>query len=292
MFSFGYILDVSRLFFQCPSAITMIGHGSEDTGNYIQRRIKQKWLKQKIVKRNTHGFEIYLNLNDSGSISPNIAIAGTYEPHITRLFRKLVRPGMVVIDVGANIGWYTLMAANLTAGSGLVISLEPDPTTFSLLVKSVHENSFSNVKPIEKCASDSIGHATLFLSEDENKGANSIVRQIGKNRKNVPAITIDKLLDDLQISGVGLIKIDAEGAEPLVLEGLSEHLPRTRSIILEWNNDLWDQHGTLLACLSRYYNFYEISRSPFLIKKIPVEVLYKTKKTRKIDVYLQNKMLK
>src|SRR5919109_3585908 len=89
---------------------------------------------------------------------------GALEPHEVSLFTDAVAQGAVVLDVGANIGWYTLLAARAAGPSGHVYSFEPDPRTLPSLEQNVRANGFSNVSVIPKAASDASRRQTLYLS--------------------------------------------------------------------------------------------------------------------------------
>src|SRR5512138_2867115 len=89
-----------------------------------------------------HGQTMYLDPGDS----MGLAIQGTYEPEETEAVLRSVKSGMVVVDIGANIGYYTLLFARLVGPQGRVIAFEPDPATFALLKKNVDSNQHRNVE--------------------------------------------------------------------------------------------------------------------------------------------------
>ena len=158
--------------------------------------------------------------------SPDMA-ADRYEPATTHLFREFLTPGMVVVDIGANVGYFSLLAADLVGPAGTVYAVEPEPQNNAILRKNVHLNSYSNVRVIEKAVSNRTGPVQLFLSALDN-GSHSISDAAARGVAGdvqVAATTLDDLLEDEGWPKVDLVKIDVEGAEMLVLEGMTL-LPR------------------------------------------------------------------
>ena len=134
----------------------------------------------------------------------------------------------VVVDVGANIGWYTLRAARRAKK---VYAFEPEPTNYELLQKAVRANGFSNVELEKLIVGDTDGETDLFLSIDA--GRHSTVRKSGR-KITVKCTTLDSFLPTQTID---VLKVDVEGAESRVLAGADEGIKggRIRNIIMELN---------------------------------------------------------
>jgi FkbM family methyltransferase len=181
-----------------------------------------------------HGIYIYLNPQDT-EVSARIAKLHVWERRITRGFLKLIRRGSLVVDAGANIGWYTLLSAH--AGCK-VHAFEPDPVSFSLLSKSVERNNFTDVALHNSCLLEYDGEAKLSLSNTRDKGKNSVVWRYGENSLNVPCAKLDTLFP---VETIDVLKIDVEGAEPNVISGARKMIGegRIRRVILEWKPRLW-----------------------------------------------------
>jgi tRNA G37 N-methylase Trm5 len=111
------------------------------------------------------GHKMYLDSKESLDLS----IYGVYEEYETDLIKKEIDRGDVVLDLGANIGYYTLLFAKKVGDEGRVYAFEPDPTNFSLLKKNVEINGYRNVVLIQKAVSNKNGKLKLYLNED-NKG--------------------------------------------------------------------------------------------------------------------------
>lgn len=151
--------------------------------------------------------------------SRQVFMSGCYETPVTRLFRALVRPGDTVIDVGANAGYFSLLAAALVGGSGQVHSFEPSPLVADRLQHNILLNSCSHVTLHRVAVSDAQGSVQLHLSESTNTGMTSLRRLAGAHGKpvDVASIAIDSMISGMP--RVRLVKIDVEGAEHLVLKG-------------------------------------------------------------------------
>jgi FkbM family methyltransferase len=215
----------------------------------------------------THGFDIYLDPSDLG-VSPSIGVLGWHEMKTTELFIKLIRRGSTVVDVGANIGFFTLLSAELVGERGTVLSFEPEPTSFSLLNQSIKRNNFDNVRLFQKCISNVDGQQLLYLSATHNKGLHSIARDLGGPSILVESARLDTIASTLGVGSIDLLKIDVEGAEPAVLQGamclLSES--RVRNIVMEWEHpETWARYDDILDMVFAKFDVYEFIRSlPFL----------------------------
>jgi FkbM family methyltransferase len=172
---------------------------------------------------------MHLDARDSLDLSLN----GVYEPFETEIIHRLVRKGDTVLDIGANIGYYTLILARQIGHSGRVFAFEPDPENFALLKKNVAANGYNNVILVNAALSDHRGTLKLYLCE-ENRGDLRIYSS-GDDRRaiEVPAITADDYLAEHSAEAT-LVKMDVQGAEGRVLRGLETNLGRAAHVILEF----------------------------------------------------------
>jgi FkbM family methyltransferase len=258
-----YTLAAAKRLARHPSAFASFFGGTDA----LNKLLVDLYSKNPVQCVRTHGFDILLDPNDLG-VSPSIGVLGWHEMKTTELFIKLVGLGSTVIDVGANIGYFTLLAAKLVGNNGIVISFEPEPTSFSLLTKSVGMNNFDNVTLAQKCISNIDGQQLLHLSPNHNKGLHSIARDLGGSSILVPSARLDTIANTFGIGSIDLLKIDVEGAEPEVLEGAERLLSETRvrNIIMEWEHpETWVQHNDILERIFAGFDVYEFVRSlPFL----------------------------
>lgn len=165
-----------------------------------------------------------------GALLPSLPLAqlavGTYEPDTTLLLKQLLRPGMTIVDVGANIGYYTILSAMSMRGRGSVYSFEPDPHLLGVLHSNVHASGYSGlITIVPMAASDRHEKAKLFLGTN---GTTSLfpVRYEERESVIVEAISLDAYFADLGWPRVDLVKMDIEGAEKLALKGMKELVSR------------------------------------------------------------------
>jgi len=152
-------------------------------------------------------------------VSVRLREHGWFEPYETRLVQRLVSPGDTVVDIGANIGYYTLQFARQVGNAGHVYAFEPDPRNFELLQENVWQNGYRNVTLVRAAVADRSGTTRLFLNPD-NRGDHRIYDGADDRQ----AIDVDMVsLDDYFADHEGrfdLVKIDVQGAEAAVFGGM------------------------------------------------------------------------
>ena len=109
-------------------------------------------------------------------------VVDKYERATTDLLKDLLHPGMIFVDVGANIGYFSLLAANLVGTEGTVYAFEPEPGNHELLRKNIELNSYSNIVMIQKAVSNKSGSAPLFLSALDS-GSHSLYSEAARGVK-------------------------------------------------------------------------------------------------------------
>jgi FkbM family methyltransferase len=204
----------------------------------------------------------------------------SYERGTTYLFNKLVRSGMVVLDVGACVGYYTLIAARLVGVSGRVYAFEPDPTNYELLLKNISLNKYENIIAVQKAVSNETGQANLYLS-NKNIGAHSMYfnDRVSSHTVTVPTITIDDFWQSLNCPTAHLIKMDIEGAEIMALEGMKRLCQQeSLKLIIEANSITLSEAGAspdeLLSKLEAF-GFRVSVISPTGLELLPLSSLLK-----------------
>lgn len=176
----------------------------------------------------------------SDQIAHEAYFTGMYEPPVTRIVRGHLSEGGACVDAGANWGYFTLIAASAVGGRGRVIALEPDPRMFAALEENVRLNESPQVTPLAAAAASRDGRARLagYTDDSPNRGVSRLADDQGAGPVfDVRCATIDGLTAD--IPRVDLVKIDVEGAEDAVLEGMRDGLAsgRYRAIVLELHPD-------------------------------------------------------
>ena len=184
-----------------------------------------------------HGATVVLNPTDpvvSGALH-----FGVYEKAETRFFQSACRDGMTFLDVGANLGYYTALAARAVGPNGRVLAVEPDPDSFGYLEQTIAANAVGNVQAFPVAASDAPATLPLYISTD-NRGDNRLYAS-GEDRPQVEvaARPLDALLRENKIDTVDLIKIDVQGYEPKVIAGLRETITASPNLTLL--TEFWPQ---------------------------------------------------
>lgn len=184
--------------------------------------------------------KLYLDTRDTGFAS-HVLLDGYWEMWLTIFFARHVKPGMTVIDVGANYGYYTLLFGALVGGAGHVFAIEPNPVVMPKLRRSVGLNGLAGRTTIIEAAAGARedGDVTLFVPHGEPKNgavitAPETVALDSGSLYQVPLIRLDSLAPT--VPRVDLVKIDAEGAEQDIISGMEGILRRDRpGLLLEFN---------------------------------------------------------
>ncbi len=165
------------------------------------------------------GLRMYLDPTDT-VLSRMILAYGDWEARETAWFLRTVKRGDTIVDAGANVGYYTIIGSRLVGDRGKVYAFEPDPTNFELLRKNVKLNGLTNVVLERKALSNRKGTVKLYIAT-ENKGDHRIYQPEGESRLSVDveAVRLDEYFQDRK-PGIDFIKIDTQGAEGLILEGM------------------------------------------------------------------------
>jgi FkbM family methyltransferase len=171
-------------------------------------------------------------------IAAEVCFAGRYEAQETLILRAILQPGDIFVDVGANWGYFPLLAARLVGGSGKVICFEPHPVLFEQLCQNIERNSLDYVLPLRVAACDQARDLILEGVEvgSGNSGGSRVVESAGPGKKaySVAGQPIDDALDRCGVETVACLKMDIEGGEALALKGLRGlRVGRYRRILLE-----------------------------------------------------------
>jgi FkbM family methyltransferase len=200
-------------------------------------------------------YKLYLSTLDDG-FGANVLLDGYWEMWLTQFIARTVRPGGVAIDVGANYGYYSLLLADLVGPEGKVYAVEPNPDVAPLLRRSIALNGFAARTQVCEVAAGAVdgATATLFAPEHEPKNAALAAAPPG-GPGAMHQVTI-RTLDSLVTDGrrIDFIKIDAEGGEEAIIEGMAGILRDQRPpMVLEFNAARYADPATFLQRLIRIY---------------------------------------
>lgn len=234
----------------------------------VYRFIYRRFMPSGIVSIPVLSHRMYVD-TESGGLHPHLLEEGVYEKEVTQLFQRLLRPGMTFVDIGANIGYFSILAASIVGSTGRVYAFEPDPENVEFLRKNVALNRCQDIIRIEPCClSDERGTVVLYR-DATNRGNHSLAQSnIVRERSavHVPCVTLDHYLSEQESSrAIDVLKIDTQGAELLILRGARRTLQthaKIRIIFEFWpygisnmgNNpllllDLLRKEGFTLRCI-------------------------------------------
>jgi FkbM family methyltransferase len=277
MFSWGYARRAVESVIRTPGALaSLLGGG--DPGEVIYNKRMDEWSttrKEYLLKpKDTFGFKIFLNPDDMSQTSALIAASGWLNLPVTCLLLKLLRPGMNVVDVGANIGFYTLLSAKAVGRTGRVWGFEPEAQNFGLMAKSIQASGFGNIEPIQTALADRPGQSRLYLAPASEPNAHTLTRDRGVGSVDVLATSLDEFWLARGAVRLDLLKIHVFGDEPVVLRGAMRVLRECRPMVLtRFGSVRWSDDPGLLESLSSWYDLYEIVESPSLIRPITKSAL-------------------
>lgn len=177
-------------------------------------------LLRKLIPKEIIIPEGVLYLNQRDPVVSGALILGAYEPYFAEEFRKHLTPGSVVVDIGANLGYYTLIASALAQR---VIAYEPEKENVDLLRQTIERNKLYNVLVIEKGIGARDEELTLTLDPD-NKGKHTLLSNTEGEKKTISVTTLDSSIAQEHIEHIDLIKMDIEGWEGYALKGMANIL--------------------------------------------------------------------
>ena len=218
-----------------------------------------------------------------------------HEKTIVNLVKNEIKKGDVVIDIGAHIGYYTVLFAKLVGPEGKVFAFEASPTNFEILKKNISVNGYKNVILNNKAVSDKNGKLTLyitgrtstenFLFKPENFTNSSKIKQTVE----IDSITLDDYFQDFD-GEINFLKMDISGAEPRVMKGMSSILNKNNSLKIQqewWPNAIRthgfepDSHLKLLTEMG--YKIYEIDGEKNKLNLATIEELMKKYPNPKLE---------
>jgi FkbM family methyltransferase len=184
------------------------------------------WRHRKFTSRMRFGGVVTGSTQDL--IQRHLYYFGTWEPHISNWVRATLHAGDGFVDIGANIGYYSLLASGVVGASGAVVAVEASPTIHALLAKHVRLNRRANIRTVHCAAAASAGMVKLYHGQPDNIGKTTTVGRDGEFVE-VTAQPLFEILVENEILRARIIKIDVEGAELQVLRGLVPLFERMRS---------------------------------------------------------------
>lgn len=205
-------------------------------------------------------FEVHIQTTNF--IDASIFYLGDYEPWLKQHFKRLIKKGDIILDIGANVGFHSLYFAELSGKEGTVLAVEPIVQNFTALQKNITLNKFNNIIAVKKALANHDEEIEIHINVlSENPGGFSLLSKRTKNTK-VQCIRGDDLIKQQGISTVNFIKIDVEGFEFEVLKGLTATIQDNRPVIIfeyDRNYQLKGNHrpDAILAFLTGFNYTFE-----------------------------------
>lgn len=202
------------------------------------------WSNKDVVE--VQGSKMYVNVFDPDlsmrHTFRHYALKRVHEESTTALFYKVVKKGDVVVDLGANIGYFTLLAARLVGREGKVYAFEPEPRNYGYLLKNIQLNGYDNVIAVQKAVGDKPGTVKLFICSYDT-GHHTIQSYAGirayrpdfvahkEEFVEVGMVTLDDFFGEVS-TPINVIKMDIEGAEVLALSGMERIIKANRDLTM------------------------------------------------------------
>jgi len=218
-------------------ATTLYGRDFQFGRGFLLRHfLMQKPLRglrpEKCTIRIADGYLIELDLD--GYIANQLYWFGNFEDEVKSYLVGYLRPGAVCVDVGAHVGYFTLIMSSLVGPQGRVFSFEPEPRNFGRLCSNLQLNSVTNVEPVCAALSDFDGIARLWLSRDANDGMHSLLDWgLSSHHTQVRTMKLDTFALGRRLDQrIDLVKLDCEGSETEALDGMQETILRFKPVLL------------------------------------------------------------
>jgi FkbM family methyltransferase len=225
------------------------------------------------------GFRIFVDTRDR-QIAPHLATVGVWEPWNTSLLRSLLKPGDIVVEVGANFGFFTILAATLVGKAGKVVTFEANPNLVTLLDATVEINGLTNLVDVRAmAATDSTGEVEFAIYNNFLGDGHIIslcgIRHGDQKLVRVPAGTLDQQLHG--VADVRLLRLDAEAAEPSILRGSRALIARSPRLVIltEWGLVPGGGTSELQELAMAGFTFHAVQHSG-LLRQISLDELART----------------
>lgn len=236
------------------------GRGLSKTkiGKFVYGKI---FVPNKPNSVNVEGFKLYIH-EGKDLLSDSMLITKDYEPVETKAIKEIVKKGDVIIDAGANIGYYTILISKIVGPNGRVYAFEPEKSCFELLKKNCRENRCYNVVLINKALSDKEGEINFYIDE-KDKASSSVIKNIDTNKTIVQTTTLDKEISE----PVHFMKMDIEGAELQALKGATTLLQSCKKMIIEVPEDRKDFKDIKELLILNKYKIKRLDEGNILCEK-------------------------
>ncbi|HVT93323.1 MAG TPA: FkbM family methyltransferase [Bryobacteraceae bacterium] len=252
--------------FLCDAALGLYGHlpaphrGRDRIVTFLQSRARSRWHGiRRFTRRGVH-LESDFTVDDVGWTLYSYGCLDYYDE---KAIRKMLHPGDVCLDVGAHIGYFSLLFSHLVGSTGRIISFEPIPYTHSFLTRNIEHNQAANVTVEHAAVGNHIGVARMLAAPNNRLGWSTISDQ---GDVDVRCTTIDSEVLRLGIPRLHLVKMDVEGYELEVLRGAAQTIDKLRpKVMFEVNEHALTRQGASVDAINnfffdRHYKLYKAEK--------------------------------
>ncbi len=215
-----------------------------------------KILNKKFITKKIYNYKMLLDLYDKG-ISRTLLLFGKRELEHKKMLENIIKPEMTVLDIGANIGYYSLMMLELMGNKGKLIAVEPSPSNIEILRKNLLLNKYNDIEVHNAAISDENGTKKFFLSEMSNLNTLNYTEKKSLNLTgetiNVKTLTVPQIMEGRNLD---LIRMDVEGHEVEVLNGLIPNIGVNNlypSIIFETHRSRYNNEHSMENTLKNLF---------------------------------------
>jgi len=227
--------------------------------NGLSSSIQKHVLGRRFIERRIHDYRMLLDLEDKG-ISRSLILFGTREVDHKIILEKVLKPGMTVLDIGANLGYYAIMEMRLIGPHGRLVAIEPSPANVELLKKNLALNGYGDVKVISGAVSDTAGTREFFLAHQTNlntfHATGTGLTHLSGKTVDVRTYTVPELAK--KHGRPDLIRMDVEGHEIEVFNGMLDAIGRGElapMIIFETHLSRYDTTHDMETPLRKLFAF-------------------------------------
>jgi FkbM family methyltransferase len=243
-----------------PTALLTLSPGwsfaaaTEATGRRVQTRrelwtaFRMRGIRRPVTIEWYEGLRLRLFLGNDLSLC--VYVLGSFEPNELSLLSRVLQPGMVFVDGGANDGLYSLVASRRVGSAGRVVAVEPSSREFERLAANIRLNGIKNTIQVRAALGGAAGTVTLAIAPEGHAGQNTVGTELANPNiepaahESVALTTLDDLVSDHRLGRVDVIKLDVEGSEVLALAGARRVLERDRPLLLvEAEEERLASHG-------------------------------------------------
>lgn len=231
-----------------------------------------RWLESWTTATTVFGSKLRVDPKDD--VGRCIYYFGVWEPNLTAWIAHSLSPGDTFVDVGANIGYFSALAAGIVKGQGSIVSIEGMPRTCDVLKANFQLNRIRNGRIVPMAVWDGVGNIEMFGPCTGVVGTASAIKSSAekwdyKSKVMVPCAPLSSILTTEEIKAARIVKIDVEGAEWRVVSGMSELMKNGRDdleIVLEVNPDSLRLEGQ--SCQDLYARFRKSGFYPYQIENL------------------------